>query len=121
MGWLAISVARQIGMEKDEVEIIQSGSVFDAGDLILQPMNDIVRLYCPRACLKRLHGLPVIGAVILGMEGAGFDGYDIREKMIQSASQISLRTIIYGYYCWEHFSLILGCEFITLLQGVFYV
>ena len=28
LGWLAVSVARQIGMENDDVEIIQSGSVF---------------------------------------------------------------------------------------------
>jgi N-acetylglucosamine kinase-like BadF-type ATPase len=31
LGWLAVAVARQIEMENDEVEIIQSGSVFEAG------------------------------------------------------------------------------------------
>jgi N-acetylglucosamine kinase-like BadF-type ATPase len=38
LGWLAVSVARQIGMENDEVEIIQSGSIFEAGDIITNPM-----------------------------------------------------------------------------------
>ena len=31
LGWLAISVARQIEMQDEEMEIIQSGSVFEAG------------------------------------------------------------------------------------------
>lgn len=88
LGWLAVSVARQIEMEHDEVEIIQSGSVFDAGAIITEPMRDVVLKHCPRAKLIRLDGPPVVGAVILGMEQAGFDGYAVREKMIQTAKKV---------------------------------
>jgi N-acetylglucosamine kinase-like BadF-type ATPase len=88
LGWLAISVARQIEMENDEVEIIQSGSVFEAGEIITKPMRDIVLEHCPRAKLKRLDGPPAVGAVILGMEQARFDGYAIRDKMVQTAKKI---------------------------------
>ena len=88
LGWLAISVARQIEMENDEVEIIQSGSVFEAGEILTNPMCDIVMKHCPKAKLIRLDGPPVVGAVILGMEQAGFDGYAVREKMIQTAKEI---------------------------------
>ena len=42
LGWLAIAVVRQIEMEDEEVEIVQSGSLFEAGDLIMQPMRNIV-------------------------------------------------------------------------------
>ncbi len=85
LGWLAISVARQIGMDQEEVEIIQSGSVFEAGALLTDPMAAVIREHCPRAVIKRLDGPPVVGAVILGMEQAGFDGYAVREQMVRSA------------------------------------
>ena len=88
LGWLAISVARQIEMENDEIEIVQSGSVFEAGEMIMKPMHDIVLKHCPRAKLMRLDGPPAVGAVILGMEQVRFDGYAIRDKMVQTAKEI---------------------------------
>lgn len=88
LGWLAIAVARQIEMEQEEVEVIQSGSVFDAGELLTEPMEYIVRKHCPKAKLLRLDGPPVVGAVILGMEQAGFDGYAVRETIIRTAKEL---------------------------------
>jgi N-acetylglucosamine kinase-like BadF-type ATPase len=88
LGWLAISVARQIGMENDEVEIIQSGSVFEAGEIITNPMRAIILKHCPKARLIRLEGPPVVGAVILGMEQCGFDGYAVRDHMIRTAKAL---------------------------------
>ncbi len=88
LGWLAVSVARQIGMENDEVEVIQSGSIFEAGEIITDPMKDIVPKHCPTAKLKRLEGAPVVGAVILGMEVAGFDGYAMRAEIVKTAKEI---------------------------------
>ncbi|MCX6925183.1 MAG: hypothetical protein NT154_18515 [Verrucomicrobia bacterium] len=88
LGWLAVSVARQIGMETEEVEIIQSGSVFEAGKLITEPMEKVVLKHCPRAKLIRLAGPPVVGAVILGMEQANFDGYAVRDRMVRTAREV---------------------------------
>jgi N-acetylglucosamine kinase-like BadF-type ATPase len=88
LGWLAVSVARQIEMENDEVEIIQSGSIFEAGELITGPMRELVQKYCPCAKLMRLDGPPVVGAVILGMEQAGFDGYTVRDEMTRTAKEL---------------------------------
>jgi N-acetylglucosamine kinase-like BadF-type ATPase len=88
LGWLAVSVARQINMENDEVEIIQSGSVFNAGDILTHPMREIVLAHCPKAKLIRLDGPPVVGPVILGMEQAGFEGYAVRETIIRTAKQL---------------------------------
>lgn len=88
LGWLAISVARQIEMQDDEVEIIQSGSVFDAGRIIMDPMQDILMKHLPKARLIRLDGPPVVGAVILGMEQAQFDGYSVRDKIVHTAKEI---------------------------------
>jgi N-acetylglucosamine kinase-like BadF-type ATPase len=88
LGWLAVSVARQIEMEDDTVEIIQSGSVFEAGKAIAEPMEKVVLKHCPRAKLIRLAGPPVVGAAILGMEQANFDGYAVRDRMIRTAKEV---------------------------------
>lgn len=88
LGWLAVAVARQIDMQDEEVEVIQSGSVFEAGELIMKPMRDLVLKHCPKARLIRLEGPPVVGAVILGMEQVGFDGYAVRENMIRTAKEL---------------------------------
>jgi len=88
LGWLAVSVARQIEMQNEEVEIIQSGSIFDTGDIITNPMRDIVLKHCPKAKIIRLDGPPVVGAVILGMEQINFDGYSIRGTMVRTAKEI---------------------------------
>src|SRR5215211_1517305 len=88
LGWLAVAVARQIEMQDDEVEIIQSGSVFEAGEMIMKPMRDLVLEHCSKAKLIRLDGPPVVGAVILGMEQAGFDGYEVRDLIVKTAKEL---------------------------------
>ena len=87
LGWLAISVARQIEMENDEIEVVQSGSVFEAGELILEPMRNIIMQHLPGAKMIRLEGPPVVGPLMLGMQMAGIDPYPMREKLIASAKQ----------------------------------
>ena len=88
LGWLAVAVARQIDMQDEQVEIIQSGSVFEAGELIMRPMRELIHKHCPKARLIRLDGPPVVGAVVLGMEQTGFDGYAIRENIIRTAKEL---------------------------------
>lgn len=85
LGWLATAVARQIGMENDDVEIIQSGSIFNAGEVINTPMLEVVLRNCPKARLLRLNGPPVVGAVLLGMQQAGFTGYAVRSCLADTA------------------------------------
>jgi N-acetylglucosamine kinase-like BadF-type ATPase len=88
LGWLAVAVARQIEMADQEVEIILSGSLFGAGTAITGPMEGIVRKHCPRARLIRLDGPPVVGAVMVGMERANFDGYAVRDVMVRTAKGV---------------------------------
>ncbi len=56
--------------------------------IITDPMRDIVMKHCPKAKLIRLDGPPVVGAVILGMEQAHFDGYAVRKEMVRTAREI---------------------------------
>lgn len=88
LGWIAISVTRQIEMQDDDVEIVQSGSVFKAGEVILKPMHDIILKYVPKARVLPLEGPPVVGPLMLGMQMAGIDPYPLREKLIASANKI---------------------------------
>lgn len=88
LGWIAVSVARQIEMEYEEVEIVQSGSVFEAGEMITEPMKKIVLQHCPKAKLVRLDGPPVVGAVLEGMTQAGFDGYVVCQQLIRTAKEL---------------------------------
>ena len=88
LGWLAVAVARQIEMHDEEVEIVQSGSVFEAGEIIMKPMRELVLKHCPKAKLIRLDGPPVVGAVVLGMEQVGFDGYAVRDTTIRTAREL---------------------------------
>jgi len=88
LGWLAVSIARQIEMENEHVEVILSGSVFEAGEMIINPMRELVLKHCPHAKMLRLNGPPVVGAVILGMEQASFDGYAVRNQMVRSAKEL---------------------------------
>lgn len=88
LGWLAVAGARQIEMENEAVDVILSGSIFEAGEIIISPMRKLVLQHCPQAKLIRLDGQPVIGAVILGMEQAGFDGYAVRENMVRTVKEI---------------------------------
>ena len=88
LGWLAVAVARQIGMEHEEVEIVQSGSVFDGGELLTEPMRQVILQHVPKARITRLDGPPVVGPVILGMKMAGVDGYPVRQTLIQTAKEL---------------------------------
>jgi N-acetylglucosamine kinase-like BadF-type ATPase len=88
LGWLAIAVARQIEMENEEVEVVQSGTIFEAGELITRPMQDIVIKHVPKARLIRLEGPPVVGPLMLGMQMAGLNPYPLRRKLIESAKQL---------------------------------
>jgi N-acetylglucosamine kinase-like BadF-type ATPase len=88
LGWLVVSVIRQIGMENDLVEVVQSGSIFEGGELITAPLRDIVLQHAPRAQIVRLDGPPVVGSVLLAMQSAGLDGYPVHSNLIQSAKEI---------------------------------
>lgn len=88
LGWLAVSVARQIGMEQDDIEIVQSGSVFEGGEMLTGPMREVIYRHVPKARIVRLDGPPVVGPLLLGMQMGGMDGYSVRQTLIQTAKEL---------------------------------
>jgi len=86
LAWLVVAVTRQIGMENDEVEIVQSGSVFAGGKLLTEPMQRVILQHILKARIIHLEVPPVIGPILLGMQIAGLGDYEVREALIQTCN-----------------------------------
>ena len=82
LGWLAVAVIRQLALQDEAVEVVQSGSIFDGGPRLSAAMAAVVLRHAPRARLVRLRTLPVVGATLLGLSAAGQEAYAVREAII---------------------------------------
>lgn len=70
LGEMARAVIRQLKIESLAFDVVLSGSMFNGGAILIEPMwQNIVQL-APRARLVYLTQPPVLGTVILGMEQA---------------------------------------------------
>jgi N-acetylglucosamine kinase-like BadF-type ATPase len=88
LGWLAVAVIRQLDLQREAVEVVQSGSIFDGGARLSEAMADVVLRHAPRARLVRLRTQPVVGAALLGLLAAGHDAYAVRDALIDSLEQV---------------------------------
>ncbi len=70
LGELAKAVIRQLNFEALEFDVVLLGSMFNGGKTLIGPMRDSIAELAPCARLVRLQTLPVVGAVLLGMEQA---------------------------------------------------
>lgn len=88
LGEMACAVIRQLELEKEAVEVVQMGSVFNGGSLLTEPMRRTVEATAPRASLVRLEAPPVAGSVLLAMEQImGQQAYRVRPVLIESVRQ----------------------------------
>ncbi len=85
---LAIGVIHQLNFEDREFEIVLTGSLYEGGSLILDPMKNAIWQVAPRAKFVRLNAPPVVGGVLLGMEMGGVNGYAVRERLIETTPRI---------------------------------
>ncbi len=88
LGDLACGVIRQLGIINEAPEIVLVGSLFESGDLLIEPMRQVIESLAPRARLVRLPAKPVVGAVVLGMQQAGLSTPSFRPALIASAQNI---------------------------------
>lgn len=90
LGELANAVIRQLNFEQLGVDIVLIGSMFEGGNLLLRPMREKILSLAPNARFCRLTAPPAIGAVLLGMDAAGYKYSPvIREKLIINHQKIS--------------------------------
>jgi N-acetylglucosamine kinase-like BadF-type ATPase len=84
LGNLAVGVSRQIGITDLAFDVVLSGSFYNGSPLIQETMADTILAVAPKARLVRLQALPVVGAVLLGMEQVGLQAPDLRETLTAS-------------------------------------
>ncbi|MEI6290191.1 MAG: BadF/BadG/BcrA/BcrD ATPase family protein [Chloroflexota bacterium] len=89
LGEMAKSVIRQLNFKDLTFDVILSGSMFEGGDLLINPMRENIQQLAPHANLKRLSVPPVIGSVLIGMEQAGCKiEQSIRKSLAASIDKI---------------------------------
>jgi N-acetylglucosamine kinase-like BadF-type ATPase len=85
LGELAKAVIRQLHLPDEDFDVVLVGSMFEAGQILVEPIQETIFNLAPGARLVRLEMPPVVGAVLLGMEAGGLEiNPDIREKLKQS-------------------------------------
>ena len=84
LGYTALAVIRQLGIQQLDFEVVLVGSVFEMGELIIEPMRQVITAEAPKARLIRLTAPPVIGGVFLAMEQVGFDPSPLHDHLIKS-------------------------------------
>jgi N-acetylglucosamine kinase-like BadF-type ATPase len=87
LGEMANAVIRQLEFENLSFDVVMTGSMFEGGPMLIEPMREAIHKVAPHARLIRLSVPPVIGAALLGMEAAG-DRItpEIRKTMKESIS-----------------------------------
>ncbi|HET9588668.1 MAG TPA: BadF/BadG/BcrA/BcrD ATPase family protein [Anaerolineales bacterium] len=89
LGEMANAVIRQLEFENIAFDVVMTGSMFEGGPRLIEPMQQTILKVAPKARLVRLRVPPVVGAVMLGMEAATLQiTPDIRKTMNQSTSAL---------------------------------
>ena len=89
MGELANAVIRQLEFENLAFDVVMTGSMFEGGSMLIEPMRETIHRLAAKARLVRLRMPPVIGAAMLGMEaGAVPVTPEIRSIMNETISII---------------------------------
>ena len=70
LGEIANAVIRQLEFENLSFDVVLTGSMFEGGSMLIEPMRETIHTLAPKARLVRLTTPPVLGAVMLGMEAA---------------------------------------------------
>ena len=89
LGELANAVIRQLEFENLEFDVVMTGSMFEGGPRLIEPMRQTILKVAPRARMVRLNLPPVLGAAMLGMEAGGLKiTPPIRKTMADTTSLI---------------------------------
>ena len=94
LGEMANAVIRQLEFENLAFDVVMTGSMFEGGPRLIEPMRETIHSLAPRARLVRLQVPPVLGAVILGMEAANVRATpSIRKTMANTISSVRSITL----------------------------
>lgn len=88
LGDLVNGVTRQLQLEAIPFEVVMSGSLFQAGEPLIAPLRQTVLAVAPQASFRFLDAPPVIGGVVLGMQMAGLETAEKRQRLIETANTL---------------------------------
>jgi N-acetylglucosamine kinase-like BadF-type ATPase len=89
LGELVNAVIRQLEFENLAFDVVMTGSMFEGGPMLVEPMRETIQSFAPKARLVRLDVPPVIGAVILGLEAGNVTVSSThRKEMMKSISAV---------------------------------
>ena len=89
LGEMANAVIRQLEFENLSFDVVMTGSMFEGGTMLIEPMRETIQKLAPKARLVRLSSPPVVGAVILGMEADGYQASpEIRKTIKETISVV---------------------------------
>ncbi|UCD98824.1 MAG: hypothetical protein JSV42_18080 [Chloroflexota bacterium] len=71
LGEMVKAVIRQLNFQDLEFEVVLVGSMFKAGQVLIDPMHLSIQELAPKAHLVRLNLPPVVGGVLIGMQVGG--------------------------------------------------
>ena len=95
LGEMVNAVTRQLEFENLAFDVVMTGSMFEGGAMLIDPMRETIHKLASKARLVRLQVPPVIGAAILGMEAVNVIATpSVRKTMastISSVRNISVR------------------------------
>jgi N-acetylglucosamine kinase-like BadF-type ATPase len=91
LGQMACGVIRQVGLQNENFEVVQIGSLYDGHPLIGEQMRQTIQQTAPGAQLVRLKVPPVVGAVLLGMEAVlGKAAYARRAQILANIQEFEV-------------------------------
>ncbi len=89
LGEMANSVIHQLEFERLEFDVVLSGSMFEGGSMLIDPMYETIHKVAPGARLVRLTVPPVLGAVLIGMDKAGLKASpSVRKALAESIQPV---------------------------------
>ncbi len=91
LGEIGVGVINQLEIQKESFEVVLIGSLHGASPLLDETLRNTVLETAPKARFVRLTVPPVVGGVLLGMEAAGWNGYAIRDELINTIDEILKR------------------------------
>lgn len=88
LGQMACGVINQLHLQQEAFDVVLIGSLYDGHPLLTESLRATILALAPGARLVRLNLPPVVGGVLLGMEAAGLDFLEARERLIQSTDRL---------------------------------
>ncbi len=91
LGYTVLAVIRQLGIQELEFEVVMVGSLFEIGEMMIEPMRKIITSEAPQVRLVRLSSPPVVGGVLLAMDQVGIESSSLRGHLIESTCKLTNR------------------------------